>query len=313
MINYCFRILGIFYYILLLIGIEAESATQDFENVQIQTKKIKNGIYMLIGRGGNIGVSSGKEGVFMIDDQYAPLTEKILAAVSTISDEPIRFVINTHWHQDHTDGNENMGEAGAIIVAHENVRKRLSSEQFSEFFNRKLPPSPEKALPVITFTRDVKFHLNDEEIQVFHLSNAHTDGDIIIYFPNSNVIHTGDIYFEGLYPFIDLSAGGSLNGMIEAVGQILPMINDDTLVIPGHGPLSNKSKLEAYHKMLIVIRDRISRQIRNGKSLEEVIASQPTQEFDEVWGKTFLKPEQFVGIAYKSLVSEQSENFGEQN
>ncbi len=278
---------------------------QDFEQVQIQTQKAVDGVYMLVGPGGNIGISVGEDGVFMIDDLFAPLTEKIKAAIAEVSDQPVRFLINTHHHADHTGGNENLGGAGAVIVAHENVRKRLSTEQIIEFFNMKLPPSPKAALPVITFTRDVTFHLNGDDLYVFHVKNAHTDGDAVIHFRGANVIHTGDLYFEGLYPFIDIASGGSVNGMIEGVTQLLPMLDDASKVIPGHGPLSDKSKLTAYRDMLITIRDRISQQIEAGKTLEEVVASKPGREFDAEWGQLFLKPEQFVGILYQDLSREQ--------
>jgi glyoxylase-like metal-dependent hydrolase (beta-lactamase superfamily II) len=274
---------------------------QDFEKVQIQVEKARDGVYMLVGSGGNIGVSAGADGVVMIDDQYAPLTNKIKTAIATISDKSVRFVINTHWHQDHTGGNENLGEAGAVIVAHENVRKRMSTEQFMKVFDRKVPPSPKGALPVITFTQDVKFHLNGDEIHVFHVDHAHTDGDAIIYFSKSNVIHMGDTCFAGRYPFIDLSSGGSVDGVIAAVDLVLSMVDDETKVIPGHGPLTDKKGLKTFRDMLTSIKDRIGEQIAAGMSLEKVLASKPTQDFDAVWGTGFLKPDKFIKILYKDL------------
>ena len=274
---------------------------QDFDQVQIETVKVADGVYMLVGSGGNIGVSTGEDGVFMIDDQFAPLTDKIKAAIAEVSDKSVHFVLNTHWHFDHVGGNENMGEAGAVIVAHENVRKRMSTEQFIEFFNQKLPPSPKVALPVITFTRDVTFHLNGDETYVFHVENAHTDGDAIIHFREANVMHMGDIYFAGMYPFIDVSSGGSVNGIIAAVSRVLTMIDETTKIIPGHGPLSNKSELKGYLNMLTSIRDQISQHINAEKTLEDVLTSKPTHEFDTDWGHSFLKPDQFVEILYKDL------------
>jgi glyoxylase-like metal-dependent hydrolase (beta-lactamase superfamily II) len=298
------RFVGFLLFILVFVEIGGHSDARDFDKVQIQTQKVTDGIYLLLGRGGNIGVSVGEDSAFMIDDQYAPLTQKIRAAIAAISDNPIQFVINTHWHQDHTNGNENFGKAGAVIVAHENVRKRLSAEQFVEFFKMTVPPLSKSGLPVITFTRDVTFHLNGDETHVFHLEHAHTDGDVVIHFRKSNVIHMGDIYFEGIYPFIDLSAGGSIDGMIEAVGRVLPMIDENTKVIPGHGPLSDRAGLEAYHNMLVAVRDRIYSQIRAGKTLNEVLASKPTRQFDATWGQGFLKPEKFAEIIYDSLISD---------
>jgi glyoxylase-like metal-dependent hydrolase (beta-lactamase superfamily II) len=276
--------------------------TQDFEAVEIKTEKLAEGVYMLVGRGGNIGVSAGEDSVFMIDDQYAPLTDKIKAAIAAISDKPIQFVINTHYHGDHVGGNEKLGEAGAVIVAHENVRARLSTEQFMEFFERKMPPSPKAALPVITFTRDVTFHLNGDDMRVFHVEHAHTDGDAIIHFERANIVHMGDVYFEGLYPFIDVSAGGSIDGVIAAVERVLEMTDDNTKIIPGHGPLSDKAGLAAYREMLAAIRDRIAGLVAEGKTLDDVMASEPSKDFDDAWGRGFLKPEQFVEIVYTSLL-----------
>lgn len=278
------------------------SEGQDFSSVQVEAIKVSGNVYMLTGTGGNIGISAGKDCVFMIDASYAPLTEKIKAAIRTFSPKPTKFVVTTHWHQDHTGGNENLSREGAIMVAHENVRKRLGSEQFVGFFNRKIPPMAESALPIITFSQDISFHLNGDDIFIFHVAPAHTDGDAIVHFRQSGVIHTGDIYFNGLYPFIDLSAGGSVDGVIAAVKQLISLCGNNTKVIPGHGPLSDKAGLEAYLKMLVTIRDRIANEIKAGKTLDEVIASKPTRDFDPILGKGFLKPEQFVKIVYGSLL-----------
>jgi len=287
----------------LLLLLAAPALAQDFDAVEIKTEKIAEGVYMLVGYGGNIGLAVGQESTFLVDDQYAPLTDKIRAAVSAVSEIPVQFVINTHWHGDHTGGNERLGKGGAVIVAHENVRKRLSTEQFMEFFERTVPPSPQSALPVITFTRDVKFHLNGEEISVFHVERAHTDGDVVIHFKKANVIHMGDVYWEGYYPFIDISAGGSIGGVIEAVDHVLPMADQNSFIIPGHGKLSDRAGMLAYRKMLVAVRDRIAAQIESGMSLDEVIAAKPTEEFDETWGQGFINPEQFAEIVYSSLTA----------
>jgi len=286
--------------ILLLAGSYSEG--QDFSSVRVAATKVSGNVYMLTGAGGNIGISAGKDCVFMIDASYASLTGKIKTAIGTFSSEPIRFVVTTHWHQDHTSGNDNLAREGAMMVAHENVRKRLGSEQFMEFFNAKVPAMPESALPVITFSRDISFHLNEDDILIFHVAPAHTDGDAIVHFRRSGVIHTGDLYFNGLYPFIDLSAGGSVDGVIAAIKQSIDLCDSNTKVIPGHGPLSDKAGLEAYLKMLVVIRDKIDSEIKAGKTLDEVIAIKPTRDFDPIWGKGFLKPEQFVKIVYGSLL-----------
>jgi glyoxylase-like metal-dependent hydrolase (beta-lactamase superfamily II) len=257
---------------------------------------------MMIGSGGNLGVSAGEDGVFLIDDQYAPLTEKIVAAIRAVSDAPIRFVLNTHWHGDHTGGNENLGEAGALIVAHDNVRERMSVEQFIEAFDRRTPPSPEGALPVVTFSASVTFHLNGDELFVFHVEHAHTDGDAIIHFRKSNVVHMGDTYFSGGYPFIDVSSGGSIDGMIATADKVLSIVDDDTQIIPGHGEMSNKAKLKEYRAMLAGVRDAVAAQIAQGKSEDEVVAADPTERWDEVWGQAWMDPETFTRIVYSDLV-----------
>lgn len=194
---------------------------QDFSKVQIKSEKLGEHTYMLTGAGGNLGVSVGDDGVFIVDDQFAPLTPKIKAALAKLSKRPVRFVLNTHWHFDHTGGNENFGKAGAVIVAHDNVRKRMSSEQLIEFLGMPIKPSPRQALPVITFPTDVRFHLNGDEVHVFHVAAGHTDGDAIVHFRQSNVIHLGDIFFNKLYPFIDTSSGGTVDGTIAAVDKVL--------------------------------------------------------------------------------------------
>ena len=299
------RLAGIVLLILFMAQPGAYSATPDFANVQIQTEKVADNVFMLVGAGGNIGVSAGKDCVLMIDTSYAPLADKIKAAIAQVSGKPIQYVVNTHWHQDHVGGNENFVKAGATVVAHENVRKRVSTEQFVKLLNKTVPPLPESALPVITFSQDVTFHLNGNEIFIFHIERAHTDGDAIVHFKKSNVIHMGDIYFNGTYPFIDLSAGGSINGMIAAVKRILLLCDQNTKVMPGHGHLSNKAELQEYLKMLVAVRDRVSSELRAGQPLAAVIASQPTRDFDPVWGKGFMKPEQFVTIVYESLAKKK--------
>ncbi len=276
-------------------------AQSDFDEVKIATVDVAPGIHMLQGAGGNIGVSSGPDGVVMIDDQFAPLTEKIMAAVGEISDQPVRFLINTHWHSDHSGGNENIGKAGTLIVAHENVRKRMSTGGLVEFFGSDNPPAPAAALPVVTFDQTVTFHLNGEEVHAFHVSPAHTDGDAVIHFRNANVVHMGDLFFSGMYPFIDYSSGGSVDGMIAAADKILAMIDDETKIIPGHGPLSKRSDLAAFRDMLQGVRDVVAPMVKEGKSEEEVIAAKPTAAFDETWAKGFIPGDGFAKIVYNTL------------
>jgi len=277
------------------------AAQQNFDTVQVRTVNVADGVYMLMGSGGNIGVSAGANGIVMIDDEYAPLTDKIRAALSAINPGPVRFLLNTHWHGDHTGGNENLGKAGVVIVAHENVRRRMSVEQFITAFGSRVPPSPEAALPVVTFTDAVTFYLNGDSINAFHVAPAHTDGDIVVWWRRANVVHMGDTYFNGRYPFIDLSSGGSVDGMVAAVDRVLAMTNRTTRYIPGHGALSGRTELETYRTVLATARDRVRKLIREGKTLEQVKAAKPTAEFDATWGTGFINPDRFVEILYTDL------------
>jgi glyoxylase-like metal-dependent hydrolase (beta-lactamase superfamily II) len=256
---------------------------------------------MLTGAGGNIGLSVGEDAAFVIDDQFAPLTEKILAAVRKVTDKPVRFVINTHWHGDHTGGNENLGKAGAVILAHDNVRKRMSVEQFNRDLDRRSPASPKGALPVVTFSESATLHLNGDTVHLVHVPPAHTDGDSIVHFSTANVLHMGDLFVNGSYPFVDRGSGGTLEGIIGAADKALAMANDTTKIIPGHGPLGSKADLKTYRDVLTTVRDRVSSLIKEGKSLSEVQAAQPSKDFDAKWGTGFQKPDQFLAVAYASL------------
>ena len=276
-------------------------AQGQFDNVQIKTVKVSNNVYMLVGAGGNIGLSIGEDGAFMIDDQFAPLTEKILAAVGKLTDQPVRFLINTHWHGDHVGGNENMGKTGTIIVAHENVRERMSAENFMEAFNRTVPASPKAALPIVTFEDAVTIHWNGDDIHVLHVDPAHTDGDSIIHFRKANVLHMGDTFFKGAYPFIDVSSGGSIDGVIAAADTALKMCNDETKIIPGHGELAAPDDLRKYRDVLQAVRDRVRSLVDAGKSREEVIAAKPSASFDTEWGGGFMKPDVWIGIVFDGM------------
>jgi cyclase len=276
-------------------------AQQDFSKVEIQTQKLADTVYMLTGAGGNIGLSIGPDAVVMVDDQFAPLTPKIKEAIAKLSPNPVKYLVNTHWHFDHTGGNENFGGDGAAIVAHENVRKRMSVESQIEFLGMKFTASPRTALPSITFTRDTSFNVNGDELYVLHVNNAHTDGDSIVHFRKSNVIHMGDTFFNKLYPFIDASSGGSVDGVIANAERVLKMAADDTKIIPGHGPLASKADLKAYRDMLAAVSGNIKKQVKAGKTLAQVIDSKPTAKFDDVWGKGFLNPQRFTEMIYKNV------------
>jgi cyclase len=274
------------------------ASAQNPDSVQIQTEKLTGGTYVLRGRGGNIGLAVGPDAVFVVDDQFAPLTPKVLAAIAAITDRPVRFVLNTHWHFDHTGGNENMGKAGALIIAHDNVRRRMSTRQFIEFIKREEPAAVPGALPVVTFNDAVTFHINGDEVSVSHLPHAHTDGDAVVYFRRANVVHMGDVYVTPGYPLVDLSSGGSLSGVIRGVERVLALIDDDTKVIPGHGQTRDKAALRSYRDMLATIRDRVRAQVAAGRTLEQILASKLTADFDNAWGGAWIKADDFVRFAH---------------
>jgi glyoxylase-like metal-dependent hydrolase (beta-lactamase superfamily II) len=277
---------------------------QDFDAVQIQTQRLTDAVYMLIGQGGNIGVSVGEDGVFLIDDQFAPLTDKIVAAIGAISSEPVRFVFNTHWHGDHTGGNENLGEAGALIVAHDNVRQRMSVEQVLERIGRPVsntPASPETALPVVTFTEDVTFHINGDALHAFHVEHAHTDGDAIVHFERANVVHMGDTFFRDRFPFIDTASGGSIDGIIAAAGEALAIMDADTQIIPGHGALSTRDDLRAYRDTLRVMRNAVAALMEQGLGLDQIQARRPIRTQAAAWGQDEAAERSFVEAIHHGL------------
>jgi glyoxylase-like metal-dependent hydrolase (beta-lactamase superfamily II) len=267
------------------------------EDVPIETISVAPGIYMLKGRGGNIGLTVGVDGAAIIDDQFADMAPKIRAAVTMLSDQPVHFVINTHLHGDHTGGNDAFGKAGAVIIAQENVRKRLGSAQVNPTTNAPIEPRAREALPVITFADSASLHFNDDDLEFTHLPNAHTETDIIVRFRKANVMHMGDCFVGG-FPFIDGNTGGTLDGLIRAHETVLAMVDDNTKIIRGHGPLGNKAELQAFHDMLVVVRDRVAKLVRAGKSQEDVVAARPTKEFEEKYGGTSFNAAQWIGRAY---------------
>jgi cyclase len=291
--------------LLLSLSLATTAVAEDkFKDVEIKPVPVGAGIYMLTGQGGNIGVFVGSDGVFLIDDQFAPLTKKIMAAITTLSDQPVRFLLNTHWHPDHTGGNENLGNAGIVIVAHSNVRKRLAVDNFIEMFAMEAPATDATGLPVITFDDALTFHLNEDEIHISHVESAHTDGDSIVQFRAANVMHLGDIYFAGMYPFIDTNSGGSINGTLKALDHALALSDDNTVIIPGHGPVSNKENLVAYTGMLRTINGRIQKMIAGKSTLAQILTAEPTKDFDEEYGNGFIKNTAFVEMLYKDMTQD---------
>jgi len=261
-------------------------AQQDFTKVEIKTTEVADGVYMLNGAGGNIGVSVGADGVFVIDDQFAPLSEKILTAIGALSEEPVSYVVNTHWHGDHT------GE-------------RMSTKQFMKAFGREVPAAPDTALPVVTFSENTTFYFNNTQIQVMHVPSAHTDGDSFVLFTEANVLHMGDTFFNGFFPFIDQSSGGTLDGIIAAAEEALGLVDDDTVSMPGHGPLSKKADLETYLAMLNEVKGIMQPLVESGQSREEVIEANPLRSMGVKWGNGFMKTDVFTGIVF-DIMSEAS-------
>jgi cyclase len=289
----------------LLTAAALQAQEQDFSKVELKTTKLAAGLAMLEGvggfAGGNIAVSFGKDGPVIVDDQFVPMVPKIVAAVGALQDGPIRFVINTHFHDDHTGGNEPLSGAGAVIFAHENVRKRMSVEQFSKVLDRKVPASPAAALPVVTFADGVTLHWNGETIGVEHVAPAHTDGDSHIWFEPANVVHMGDTFMNGFFPFIDVESGGKIAGMIQSAERVLARANDATQIVPGHGPLAKRAVLAGYRDMLVDVKTRIEKGVASGQTLEQFIATKPLAHLEAEWGKGFLKPEQFITLVWMDL------------
>ena len=288
--------------VLLLFAISV-SAQTDFSKVVIKATKISGNVYMLEGSGGNIGVSVGPDGILIVDDQFAPLADKIRAALKQLGEGKLRFILNTHWHGDHTGGNVAFGPE-APIIAHDNVRKRLATEQKSEFFKRTTPASPKEALPVITFDQSLSVYFNGEEIRAIHFPHGHTDGDSVIFFTNSNVVHLGDDFFAGRFPFVDLESGGSVEGLIKNIGELITKIPATAKLIPGHGPISTLDDLKSYHRMLVQTTEIVRQKIAAGKTLDQIKSEGLPDEW-KPWGTGFIKTDLWVETIYKSLTAKK--------
>jgi cyclase len=276
-------------------------AQVNFDTVTVKAQHLRGSVYVITGAGGNIGLSVGDDAAFLVDDQFAPLVPKIIAAIRGITNKDVRYVVNTHWHGDHTGGNEPLGKAGSVIVAQANVRKRMSTEQFLARFNQRFPPSPRAALPVVTFADSVTMHVNGDDMTAVHVPAAHTDGDALVFFAAANVIHMGDTFMTIGYPFIDLASGGTANGFVRAADRALASCNAQTIVIPGHGPTTDCAGLRAWRTMLATIQDRVRAEMQRGRTLAQIQAAGLTKEFDDRWGKSFIPAADFLESVYQSL------------
>lgn len=273
-------------------------AQANYDSVQVRATSLGRGVHVLFGAGGNIGLSVGNDAVFVVDDQFAPLTPKILAAIRAITDKPVKFVLNTHWHGDHTGGNENLGKGGALIMAHDNVRKRMSTEQFMAAMNMRVAPSPREALPVVTFNDGVTFHINDDSVSATHVAPAHTDGDAIVHFIKANVVHMGDVFNNAGLPFVDLSSGGSVQGVIAAADRVYAMTNDQTRIVPGHGQVTDRARLKQWRDAVAAVRDGVAREVKARRTIEQVLALKLGAPYEKEWPAGH---ERFVRTAFEEL------------
>ena len=271
------------------------------QDQKVTVQELSKNLHVIMGAGGNIGLLTGETGV-MIDAGYKQFHDAIISEAGKISPAAIGVLINTHWHGDHTDGNASYGSGGARIIGHVNTRKRLSTDQTIDFLNAKSPASPKIALPIVTFNDSMTLFINDEEIEMTHVEPAHTDSDIVVHFKNANVIHCGDLFFNGMYPFIDYSSKGWIGGMAAAAAKIVKMSDDKTKLIPGHGPVATKAEFVAYKEMLEDVAGKIIAMVQAGKTVEEAIAAKPTEKYDDKLGKGFIPAARFIPLVYKGIV-----------
>ncbi len=306
-----FRLAALFLLAFLLPAVDGRAvlAQTDPSQIPIQVEAIRGGVHMVTGAGGNLAVFLGPDGIFMVDADYAELSDRILETARELANEAggdptLRFVVNTHWHFDHTGGNGPMAQAGAVLVAHENVRNLMAEERVLTGLNtRVVPAAPPEARPVLTFNDRVNLSWNEDLIHVVHMPSAHSRGDAIVHFRDADVIHMGDIFFNGMYPYIDVDFGGDIRGMVRAVDEVLAHTNETTVFIPGHGPLAARSELQAFGDMLRTVQDRLEAMIAKGMSREEAVAARPTSDLDAHWARegSFMQPDVWVGLVYDGM------------
>lgn len=275
--------------------------SMDFEHLKIEVRPLAPHVYFLHGSGGNTVALLGPEGTLLVDTEFAQVAPKLASALSSLGAGPTRYVISTHYHSDHTGGNAYFHKEGAVLIAQTQCRARLLEGQFSRYWNRVSPAIPEDEAPSLTYETSLTLRFDGEEVTASHLRPAHTDGDTVVYFKRANVVHLGDIYINGLYPFIDVASKGTIDGYFPVLDDVLSKIDDKTLVIPGHGPVSNRRELQAYRDMLWTVRNRVAALVGQGKTLEEIIASRPSREFDEAWASDRVGPEGVAAMIYQSL------------
>lgn len=293
-IAWCAWLLGIF--------ATASAAAQDFSQVEIRAEPLRGGLHVMYGAGGNMVLSAGDDGLVLVDDQYAPLAPKISAAIGRIQSGAVDYVINTHWHGDHVGGNEAFATAGATILAHENVWRRMASEQYMAAFDRRVPAAPAPALPVVTHDDGMTLRFNGQTIRIYATAPAHTDGDSLVHFVEADVLHMGDTFVTTGLPFLDLSSGGSIDGMLRTIEKGIAIAGNATIVVPGHGTLSERHDLIAYHEMLITLRARVAAGVERGDDLQTIVDSKPTRGYEAIAASGFVKGPQVIGAIYQSLL-----------